>query len=310
MKILLLGYSNIAKKRIINFFIKEKFTLSVASKSYRKKIRNIYQQYHSYETALNQSKADLVYISLPNSTHFKWAQKALLAGYHVVVDKPLCNTTSELTKLVNIAHKKNRLLTEATFFNYHFHFKKISSLIKNYKNIKEIHSNFIIPMPKKNSLLLSKKFKGGALMDMGPYAAAVVRIFCNQKIYSHKVYIKKTKDNLIKSFKILINFKHKIYLGNFQFGGSYKNELSLHTKKNIITLNRVFSPPANKNLYLDIESGKILKRYKISKDDCFANFFNEVKKNIKTKKYFFYEDRIKFDNYFRNKILKKNFISK
>ena len=305
-----MGYSNIAKKRIINFFIKENFTLSVASKSYHKKIKNVFQQYQSYETALNQSNADLVYVSLPNSIHFKWAQKALLAGYHVVVDKPLCETTSELTKLIIIARKKNKLLTEATFFNYHYHFKKISSLIKNYENIEEIHSNFIIPMPKKNSLLLSKKFKGGALMDMGPYAAALVRIFGNQKIYSHKVYIRKTKNNLIKSFKILINFKNKIYVGNFRFGGSYKNTLSLHVKKNIITLNRVFSPPANQNLYLDIESNKVLKRYKMNRDDCFANFFNEVKRKIKTKRYFYYEDRIKFDNNFRNRILKKNFILK
>ena len=115
---------------------------------------------------------------------------------------------------------------------------------------------------------------------------------------------------MIKSFKILINFKNKIYVGNFRFGGSYKNTLSLHVKKNIITLNRVFSPPANQNLYLDIESNKVLKRYKMNRDDCFANFFNEVKRKIKTKRYFYYEDRIKFDNNFRNRILKKNFILK
>ena len=45
--------------------------------------------------------------------------------------------------------------------------------------------------------------------------------------------------------------------------------------------------------------------YKIEKDDCFENFFNEVLKNIKAKKYNSYISQLKFDNNFRNNILKK-----
>lgn len=304
MKILLLGYSNIAKKRFINYFIKKKLILYIASESFKDKIPNISKQFYSYEVALKQSDADIVYISLPNSLHYKWALKALSLGYHVVVDKPICDKTYELKELIKISKKKNKLIAEATFFNYHKQFKKVENIIKGKKNIQKIDIDFTIPKPKKNTLLLSRKFKGGALMDMGPYAAAVARIFFNEKIISHKVQIKKNKDNLITSFKILINYKSKIYSGKFKFGGSYKNELIITTKSNSIILNRVFSPPSDQSLNLTIDMDNYQTIFTIKKDNCFANFFNEVLKNIKNKKFKFYLKNIKFDNDFRNKILK------
>ena len=51
--------------------------------------------------------------------------------------------------------------------------------INGVNNIKYVNANFIIPLPKKNSLLMSKKLSGGCFMDMGPYAAAFDRIFFN-----------------------------------------------------------------------------------------------------------------------------------
>ncbi len=305
MKILLLGYSNIAKKRFINFFNSKKFTIYISSKSTREKIPKISKQFNSYEEALNKSDANLVYISLPNSLHFKWAYKALALGYHVVVDKPLCNTKFELNKLINISKHKKKLLAEATFFNYHHQFKKTLNLIKNKKQIKEIHANFTIPKPKKNTLLASKEFKGGALMDMGPYAAAVARIFFNEKIVSYKTYVKKNKYNLVTSIKFLINYGSKVYSGQFKFGGPYENKLTIITNSNTIILNRVFSPPFDQNLNLIINNKNSQTIHKIKKDNCFGNFFDEVLQNIKKKNFNYYIDNIKFDNNFRNKILKK-----
>ena len=305
LKILILGYSNIAKKRFINYFINKKFKIFLASKSTKENISIFSKQYNSYQEALDKSDADLVYISLPNSLHFIWAHKALSLGYHVVVDKPLCNSVFELNKLIKIAFKKKKLLAEAIFFNYHKQFRKALALIKEKKNIKEVCVNFTIPKPKKNTLLASKKFKGGALMDMGPYAAAIARIFFNSKMSFYKIYVKKDKNNLIKSFKVLINFKSKTYSGEFKFGGSYKNNLTIITTKKTIILNRVFSPPSDENLKLIVKKKKEQSVYKIEKDDCFEIFFNEVLKNIKAKKYNSYISQLKFDNNFRNNILKK-----
>ena len=305
MKILLLGYSNLAKKRIIKYFIRKKYKFEVASISHLKKIKNASIQYSCYDTALKQSQADIIYISLPNSFHYKWANKALSLGYHVVVDKPLCGSVFELNKLIKLSIKNNKLLTEATFFNYHEQFSKTLKLIKNSSKINKIYCNFTIPMPKKNSILQSTDLNGGALMDMGPYAASIARIFCDEKIINKNFYLEKKKKNLITSFKISINYRSKVLIGTFKFGGAYKNKLEIYTNNDLITLNRVFSPPANEYLYLTLQQKEELIIHKIKKDDCFANFFDEVIKNIKENNNEFYIHRIKFDNSFRNKVLKK-----
>ena len=71
-----------------------------------------------------------------------------------------------------------------------------------------------------------------------------------------KWVIKKDKNDLIKSFKVLINFKSKTYSGEFKFGGSYKNNLTIITTIKTIILNRVFSPPSDENLKLIVKKKK------------------------------------------------------
>ncbi|HVS30622.1 MAG TPA: Gfo/Idh/MocA family oxidoreductase, partial [Thermoanaerobaculia bacterium] len=54
---------------------------------------------------------DLVVVATPNATHFELAERALLAGKHVVVDKPFTVTAAEATRLIDLAHERNRVLT-------------------------------------------------------------------------------------------------------------------------------------------------------------------------------------------------------
>jgi len=53
---------------------------------------------------------EAVSITTPNHTHFAMALAALEAGLHVVCEKPLCFTTQEAERLVELARAKNRIL--------------------------------------------------------------------------------------------------------------------------------------------------------------------------------------------------------
>ena len=182
-KILLIGYSNISKKKYINTFIKQKIKFSVASKSYKKKIKGVSEQFSNYGEAITNSEANIAFISLPNSLHFYWAKKALINGYHVVLDKPSSNKVKETKKLINIAKKNKKLLSEAIFYNYHRQVKKVQNILKKSGKLDAVQVQFIIPMPSNKSLLMSDYFLGGAIMDMGPYASSIHRIFFKKKNY-------------------------------------------------------------------------------------------------------------------------------
>ncbi len=54
---------------------------------------------------------DLVVIATPNTSHAPLARAALLAGKHVVIDKPMAATVEEASSLIDLARRQDRLLT-------------------------------------------------------------------------------------------------------------------------------------------------------------------------------------------------------
>jgi scyllo-inositol 2-dehydrogenase (NADP+) len=56
-------------------------------------------------------EVELVIVNTPNETHFDFASRALLAGKHVVVEKPFTNTSSEAKKLIDLARQCGKTLT-------------------------------------------------------------------------------------------------------------------------------------------------------------------------------------------------------
>jgi scyllo-inositol 2-dehydrogenase (NADP+) len=57
---------------------------------------------------VNLPEVDLVIVSTPNHTHFLYAEKALLAGKHVVVEKPFTDTINEAKILIELS-RRNKL---------------------------------------------------------------------------------------------------------------------------------------------------------------------------------------------------------
>ena len=305
-KILLIGYSNIARKRLIRTFFKKKISFCVASKSFKKKIKGAYQQFDDYNEALKHSGADIVYLSLPNSMHYRWSKKILKFGYHLIVDKPITTKAGELNQLTRIAKRKKLLLTEATFFNYHKQFEFVKKFIGKLSYIEQVFVNFTIPMPKKNSLLLSKKFDGGTFMDMSPYTASIDRILFEEKPELKSIIIKKNIQKIITSYDVFLKYKTKVFIGTFKFGKKYNNKIVIFLKNKSIEINRAFSPPSNKKLEIQIIKDTRAQKVFVKKDNCFENYLSEVSKNIKNRKYTFYFDQMVKDENFRFKLLKVN----
>jgi NDP-hexose-3-ketoreductase len=284
-KILLLGYSHIARKRIIDVFVKNKIVFSIASQTHKKIIQGTKKQFSNYEDALKNSGANIVYISLPNALHFMWAKKALLMGYHVIIDKPICYKLSETKELIRIAKKRKKLISEAIFYNHHAQINKIIKLVGNKRDI--------------------NKIKGGVIMDMGPYAASIHRIFFNKKIINMKIVVAKNSANLPISFNIQVRYNKKIYSGSFKFGGNYINQVIFFTKNKEILIDRVFSPPSNLNLSVKVLENNKVKTYLVKKNNCFENYFLELLIKINKMDYSYYYKQIEEDHFFRNKIQKK-----
>ena len=101
MKLLFLGYSRFVQKRALQAAVKlGRFSaIGIATQrataARRQQLSTHYSVFDDYAQAITQFKPDLVYISLVNSDHAMWAERALLSGAHVVVDKPAFMTLAQ-----------------------------------------------------------------------------------------------------------------------------------------------------------------------------------------------------------------------
>lgn len=127
---------------------------------------------------------DVVYIASPNSLHFSQAKIALVAGKHVILEKPAVTQPKEWKDLLQTAQKNQRFIFEAAR-NYH---EAAFATIKDFLADKHVlgadfnYAKYSSKMPEllagNTPNVFSNRFAGGALMDLGIYPLyAAIRLF-------------------------------------------------------------------------------------------------------------------------------------
>ncbi len=80
----------------------------------KKVAKEFYPEIRSFDTLeqmLADEKIELIIINTPNSTHYEYAKKALLAGKHVIVEKPFVISPTEGEELIKLADEQNKILS-------------------------------------------------------------------------------------------------------------------------------------------------------------------------------------------------------
>jgi len=83
----------------------------------------------SFDELLKDPNVDAVVIATPVSTHFALAKRALTAGKHVLVEKPLATSVKEAQALVDLARKKRRIILAGHTFIYSPPVRKVKQSI-------------------------------------------------------------------------------------------------------------------------------------------------------------------------------------
>ncbi len=67
--------------------------------------------YDAVDQLINNPSIDLISVCSPSDTHFDLAKKILLAGKHVLVEKPFTSTVEEAQELFYLAKKQGKIIT-------------------------------------------------------------------------------------------------------------------------------------------------------------------------------------------------------
>src|SRR5262249_9806423 len=128
-----------------------------------------------YGSALRESGADLVYVSLPNALHEPWIFEALAAGRHVIVDNPALTTRQACERAVGEARRAGLFLPKPTVSAYQPHRQRLHAFAADRGPPTRAAPKFVIPPLPIDNFRNHAGLGGGCLLDMGSYAAALIR---------------------------------------------------------------------------------------------------------------------------------------
>jgi dTDP-3,4-didehydro-2,6-dideoxy-alpha-D-glucose 3-reductase len=252
MRLLILGYSSVVERRVIPAAAKVDAIaqISIASKS-RPQPEVWPKQgrfFNDYAAALRDCDSDLIYLSLPNAMHEHWVMAALAAGKHVVVDKPAMMALAASERAVDAARRANRVVAEATVFGYHPHFEALAAFVVEHGPLTQAAAQFIIPPLPTGNFRNHRELGGGCLLDMGPYAAATMRILGGGAASEITALAgsRHPETRVDMGFSVLARLGNGgVFSGHFSFEGEYQNRLLVVGRSGSVLIERVFTPPAD-----------------------------------------------------------------
>lgn len=98
--------------------------------------------YTDLEEALTNPNTDTVYVATPNHLHYEMTKAALLAGKHVICEKPFTLKEAQAQELAEIAKRKQLILLEAITNLYLENFAVLKEELANLGDIKIVDCNY------------------------------------------------------------------------------------------------------------------------------------------------------------------------
>ena len=129
-----------------------------------------------YAAMLAETEADAVYLGVPNFLHARMAEQALLAGHHVIVEKPLTSNFREAEALSTLARERGLFLYEAITTLYQPDYAALKEQLPRVGEIRLVSCNFSQYSSRYDAFrrgglppVFDPARSGGALMDLNLY---------------------------------------------------------------------------------------------------------------------------------------------
>ncbi len=171
-------------------------------------IKNIYPKIKAtkdYKELLEDKNVDAVVIATTIETHHKIAKDALNAGKHVLIEKPITNSSKDAIELIKLAEKNKKVLMVDHTFEYSSPVRKIKDIIEK----GELGQILTIDMIRVNLGLFQEKVN--VVWDLAPHDISMLLYYLSNTPLSvmatGQSYI---RDGIEDDAHISLNFENKI----------------------------------------------------------------------------------------------------
>lgn len=169
--------------------------------------------YDSVEELLADEKIELVIINTPNDTHVSLAKQALLAGKHVLIEKPFAPTVSEAKELFDLGRKVGRFVLPYHNRRFDSDFNSLKSILECGKvgEPVELHLRFDRYRVEIGQKVFKETKRPGAgiLFDLGSHLLDQVISLFGKPLSAVKRTAIHRKDSEVDDFAtLLLTFDH------------------------------------------------------------------------------------------------------
>ena len=135
--------------------------------------------YDDMDALIHDKNVDAIYCPMANNEHAEWALKAINAGKHVLIEKPMALTVADIEAIEAAAIKNNVKVMEGFMYRFHPQHARVkeiveSGLIGDVLSCKASYS-FLMRPARMYRIASGVKEGGGAMWDIGPYAIHSLR---------------------------------------------------------------------------------------------------------------------------------------
>jgi len=153
---------------------------------------NIPRALGSYEALLADPDIDVIYNPLPNHLHAEWTIKALRAGKHVLCEKPLALTLTEVDDIAAATRETGKVAAEAFMYRHHSQTVKVKEIVESGQlgSLRIVRGAFSFTLTREGDIRLQKETGGGSIWDVGCYPISYARYIAGgnpQEVYGAQI---------------------------------------------------------------------------------------------------------------------------
>lgn len=240
-----------------------------------------------YDDVLARSDVDAVYVPLPTGLHAHWAGRALAAGKHVLVEKPLTGDPATAAGLVGRARQAGLWLLENFMFLHHHQHERIRAMVTGGRigATRVFSAGFGIPPLPAGDVRYRPELGGGALLDVGVYPIRAASYFLGDELdVVGSVLRTDPATGVDVAGHTLLSTPAGVTAElSFGFEHAYRNRYALWGETARISLDRAFTPPPSWQPRVRVDSQDRTEELTLPADHQFRNiaefFARSVREN-------------------------------
>ncbi|WP_234377084.1 Gfo/Idh/MocA family protein [Streptomyces sp. TP-A0356] len=286
-----LGTSSIARRRALPTAVStpELELVAVAGRS-AEKTAAFAEQFgcaaESDQTALlERPDVEAVYVSTPTALHHTWAEQALRAGKHVLVEKPIGVNAEEARHLCSLAEERGLVLRENFMFLHHPQHAFAADLVREGRlgTLSTFRASFGIPPLPPDDIRYEPSLGGGALLDVGvyPLRAALLLLGPGLRVAGATLRTRESDGLELSGQALLVSPGGVLAEVTFGFEHAYTSSYTLWGDRGRLSVTRAFTPPAAHQPVLVLEEQDHEERFTLPASDqlrsCLQDFAAAVR---------------------------------